>query len=71
MRFRLRTLMIVLALGPPMLAGTWVGVQRYRAWREVESWTAVGGPGPITIFEFQISCRFDADSRGESLDDPD
>ena len=30
MRYRLRTLMIVLALGPPMLAGLiWLGWQHY------------------------------------------
>jgi ankyrin repeat protein len=29
MRFRLRTLLIVLALGPPLLAGAWVGWQWY------------------------------------------
>jgi hypothetical protein len=26
MRYRLRTLLIVLALGPPLLAGVWIGV---------------------------------------------
>jgi hypothetical protein len=30
MRYRLRTLLILLALGPPVLAGTWWGWQRWR-----------------------------------------
>jgi hypothetical protein len=29
MRYRLRTLLIVLALGPAVLAGAWFGWQRY------------------------------------------
>ena len=31
MRFRLRTLLIVLALGPPVLAGVWVAWKQYAA----------------------------------------
>ena len=34
MRYRLRTLLIVLAIGPPVLAG--VGYQLYQLWRVVE-----------------------------------
>ena len=30
MRFRLRTLMIVLAVGPPVLAGGWLAYQEVR-----------------------------------------
>ncbi|HEY2414773.1 MAG TPA: hypothetical protein VGI40_21185 [Pirellulaceae bacterium] len=37
MRYRLRTLLIVLALGPPVLAGAWIApqkvVERYRQWQ--------------------------------------
>ena len=37
MRYRLRTLMIMLAVGPPLLAGAWFGylnaVAAYRAYR--------------------------------------
>jgi hypothetical protein len=37
MRFRLRTLLIVLALGPPVLAGAWIApqkaIERYRQWQ--------------------------------------
>jgi hypothetical protein len=29
MRFRLRTLLIVLAVGPPLLAGTWFLIQSF------------------------------------------
>jgi hypothetical protein len=29
-RFRLRTLLILLAVGPPMLAGAWWGILEYR-----------------------------------------
>jgi hypothetical protein len=31
MRYRLRTLLMVLALGPPLLAGAWWG---WREWRQ-------------------------------------
>jgi hypothetical protein len=33
MRFRLRTLLIVLAVGPIVLAGFWVAEVQYREWR--------------------------------------
>jgi len=32
MRYRLRTLLIVLALGPLVLAGVWWGWQQYLVW---------------------------------------
>ena len=35
-RFRLRTLMIVLALGPPVLAGGWLKYQAYCQRREFD-----------------------------------
>jgi len=31
MRYRLRTLLIVLALGPPVLAGAWLSYGKWRA----------------------------------------
>jgi len=37
MRFRLRTLLIVLALGPPFIAG----VVQYRNWRELQIWRSL------------------------------
>ena len=37
MRYRLRTLLIVLALGPPILAVAWIApqkaIERYRQWQ--------------------------------------
>jgi hypothetical protein len=33
MRYRLRTLLIVVALGPPVLAGAWAFTTKYTAWR--------------------------------------
>jgi hypothetical protein len=34
MRYRLRTLLTVVAIEPPLLAGAWWGVVRYREWPE-------------------------------------
>src|SRR6266436_5180256 len=70
MRYRLRTLFILLALGPPMIAGVW------RVWPKMaespkkpsfddlialitatirpDSWDDIGGPG--TIDEFSTRC---------------
>jgi hypothetical protein len=36
MRYRLRTLLIVLALGPPSLAGWWISLDRYSQWKRRE-----------------------------------
>jgi hypothetical protein len=56
MRYRLRTLLIVLALGPVVLAGAWWGVVAYREWRAnvfvertMEKWlqSPPGTPMPI------------------------
>lgn len=44
MRCRLRTLIIVLAIGPMVLAGSWIAWQRYTTPRKV--WRNVDGPGP-------------------------
>jgi len=71
MCYRLRTLLIVLALGPPALAGAWlVGkpvVDNYLArQRQEDIWIDVGGPG--TIMEFSTKCTFQ-DTDGEA--DPD
>jgi len=35
MRFRLGTLLIVLAIGPPVLAGAWFKYQEYRSRRDL------------------------------------
>jgi hypothetical protein len=44
MRYRLRTLLIVLAIGPPALAWAFVTFQRYAAKQEVIIW-----PGGVII----------------------
>lgn len=67
MRYRLRTLLIVLAVGPPALAGAWlVGkpiVANYLAQqRQKDVWIDFGGPE--TIIEFSTKCTFqDTDVR--------
>jgi len=38
MRFRLRTLLIVLALGPPVLAGAWYAWREWQLSRDLEEW---------------------------------
>src|SRR5438477_10738376 len=71
MRYRLSTLMMLLAVGPPMLAGAWMGYQKiaehYResefdklieliqATVKPESWDDVGGPGAIDSFSGNLS----------------
>jgi hypothetical protein len=65
-RYKLRTLLILLAVGPPMLAGAWwigqkeIERRRQRSFAELidliqktvrpDSWDDVGGPGDITSF---------------------
>src|SRR5437773_12068281 len=57
MRYRLRTLMILLALGPPSIAGTWwwtrpkiIECPKLRP----DSWDGIGGPGATD--EFSTRC---------------
>jgi hypothetical protein len=38
MRYRLRTLLLLLAIGPPMLAVAWTTWQRWRESRDLEEW---------------------------------
>ena len=75
MRYRLRTLLILLAVEPPMLAGGWWTrqkmIERYRQWHfdeltqliqatiKPESWDDIGGPGSIDSFGCTISCTFE------------
>lgn len=61
MRYRLRTLMILLAVGPPLVAGSWFGAVRWHEWQRRETWEGVGGPGAIEIFQSTISCSFGED----------
>jgi hypothetical protein len=70
-RFKLRTLLILLAVGPPMLAGAWWTrqkfIERHRR-REFEElvrliqptvepnpWDDVGGPGSVDEFTGNLS----------------
>jgi len=80
MRFRLRTLLIVLALGPPFLAGAWWTRQAHLArvrqaqFSKVidqieailapDTWDALGGPGSIT--GYSPNCFF-----LQSVDEPE
>ena len=55
MQYRLRTLLIVLALGPPLIAGGWWGWSEYREWRERERLLrALFAPFPEEIVEIPI-----------------
>jgi len=83
MRFRLRTLLILMAVGPPLLAGMWWAwpraIESYRkpSFHELialiqstihtDSWDHIGGPGSID--EFQSRC-FLVDGEGNP-DGPD
>ena len=55
MRYRLRTLLIVLALGPPLLWGGYVAWGRYSAWREQQlrqslvNTARISGPSSLRI----------------------
>jgi len=71
MRYRLRTLLIMLAIGPPMLAGAWWTRQRIlehypsdfdklidriqTTIRFESSWDDVGGPGQLNGLEESLS----------------
>ena len=54
MRYRLRTLLIVLALGPPVLWGVFALWQRYEAWRDSRPPVVIRVPamGPRPAFDF-------------------
>lgn len=58
MQYRLRSLLIVLALGPPLLAGSW---RAYAQWQLSREWESVGGPGMIAPFSGTISCFLDTE----------
>ena len=50
MRYRLRTLLIVLALGPMVLAGAWLlGQKAVNEYRERERWRSVGPTGDLDL----------------------
>jgi hypothetical protein len=63
MRYRLRSLLILLGIAPPLLAAGWfvgsVAVSNYLARRDRDGeWINVGGLGSIAGFEMNISCSF-------------
>jgi hypothetical protein len=64
MRYRLRTLMVLLAVGPPLFAGSWCGAVRWQEWQQRETWEDVGGPGAIGVFQ-SIGCFFDEEGNAE------
>ena len=57
--------MILLAVGPPLVAGSWFGVIRWHDWRQRDTWEDVGGPGAIEILQYSITCTFDDDGNTE------
>ena len=50
LHYKLRTLLILLAVGPPMLAVGWYGIEKYRDSLRRDIWEDVGGPGMIDSF---------------------
>jgi len=44
MRYRLRTLLILMALGPPMLASSWSAYREYRRSQENQLWMTITPP---------------------------
>lgn len=71
-RYSLRTLLILLAIGPPLMAWAWIGGTKvladYRASRNAVAWEDVGGVGSIQ-FE-PIRCFVDdLGSEGEHAAD--
>lgn len=70
MRFKLRTLIICVALMPPALAGAWgLGsrlLAEYRARLAAEDeWTDIGGPGTVAEFKTDIGCDFGIESKSD------
>jgi hypothetical protein len=59
MRYRLRTLLIAMLFGPPLLAGTWFASEPIRGWRRADVWEDVGGPGAIDNSIVGIGCSID------------
>jgi hypothetical protein len=58
MRCNLRTLLIVLALGPPVLAGAWAFASRF---------VPVGGDieGPSVTVRFETACTFEPEDESQ------
>jgi hypothetical protein len=72
MRYRLRTLLIVLALGPPVLAGAWLfGPTLWEFWNE-EHVTALGiflYLSAMVVFAFRVMVRWWPESQAKPIQD--
>jgi len=61
-RYKLRTLLILLAVGPMVLAAGWFF---YADYRERQQWEGVGGPGLIDTSSWGAGCRLDETEQPE------
>jgi len=72
MRFGLRTLLILLTLGPPVLACGWFASARWRVRQDTDGWIEIAGPGSIDRFE--AICTFAVDEpetkSSQAMDEP-
>ena len=71
MRYRLRTLLIFLAIAPPLMAGAWTAARRIIAnyfTAEVIIWEDVAGPGAIEIFSGTL-CTLRIEENSDDSDD--
>jgi len=72
MRYRLRTLLILMAVGPPILAGAWLGTMQaisdYRA-RLTDEWTEVAGPGFIYVYDGPLCTLTIENAPEDQMDD--
>ena len=72
MKYSLRSLMIVVLVLPPLLAGLWtigsIAVAQMRL-RHDDPWEDVGGPGSIAEFSTDIGCAMGQDEN-ESPPEP-
>jgi len=69
MRYRLRTLLIVLAVGPPVLAGGWLvarpAISQFLGAHEPDKAGDCEGPGVVR--EFSTNCDFGESRTASSL----
>lgn len=63
--------MIVLAVGPPLLAGAWMAGADVidSLLKHEQEWEVVGGAGYVEGFEVQISCSFGTEPGSSQLPD--
>jgi hypothetical protein len=70
MRYRLRTLMLLLVLGPPLLSVAWSSLKAYRLRQSIVLWEDVSGPGAVYIFEGSL-CIWRTLPEEPALETPD